>query len=140
MPTAKSKDQKKRNSPSKRQTRSKAQAGGNSGKAGVIFPVGRLARMIRRSHAKRSGVSAGVFMAAVLEYLCAEILEIAGDHCLASKRRTIQPKNINLAIRSDNELSKLVAHSTMYQGGVLSNVDSRLLPKKKGKSADSQDV
>ena len=126
-----------RNTPSKRNTRSKAKGTGpgNSAKAGTVFPVGRLARMIRRTHARRSGYSAGVFMAAALEYVCAEVLELAGDHCVKAGRKTIAPKHINLAVRSDAELSKLIAHATMFQGGVTQHVDPRLLPKKKGKAA-----
>lgn len=41
-----------------------------SAKAGVIFPVGRMLRYIKKGHPKyRIGVGAPVYMAAVLEYL-----------------------------------------------------------------------
>ena len=48
-------------------------------KAGVNFPVGRLQRYIKQGlYAKRVSGS-GVYMAAVLEYIVAEILECASD-------------------------------------------------------------
>ena len=61
-----------------------------SRKADTIFPVGRINRMIRQGrYAERIGNSAGVFMAAVLEYITAELLEAAGNLCLESKKAII---------------------------------------------------
>ena len=50
-------------------------------RAGLVFPVGRIGRYIREKcpHLK-VGKTGPVFMAAVIEYLCAEILEIAGEN------------------------------------------------------------
>ncbi|OWZ23585.1 Histone H2A.X, partial [Phytophthora megakarya] len=46
-----------------------------SAKAGLQFPVGRVARYLKKGrYAQRVGGGAPVYMAAVLEYLCAEIL------------------------------------------------------------------
>ena len=63
--------------------RGKGKASGKStssaAKAGLQFPVARLNRYMRKGkYATRVGVGAGVYMGAVLEYLCAEILELAG--------------------------------------------------------------
>ena len=50
-----------------------------SSRAGLIFPVGRLSRMLRQGrYAARVGGGAGVFMAGVLEYLTLEMLDMAG--------------------------------------------------------------
>ena len=49
-----------------------------SSKAGLQFPVGRIHRYLKGS-APRIGAGAPVYLAAVLEYLCAEILELAGN-------------------------------------------------------------
>ena len=52
----------------------------SSTKAGLQFPVGRIGRYLRQGkYATRMGAGAPVYLAAVLEYLCAEILELAGN-------------------------------------------------------------
>ena len=75
-------------------------------------------------------------MAASLEYVCAEVLELSGDHCVKANKHIIQPKHINLAVRNDAELGKLIAHATVFQGGTTQFVDPRLLKKKKGKAGE----
>lgn len=59
-----------------------------SAKAGVIFPVGRMLRYIKKGHPKyRIGVGAPVYMAAVLEYLtgeCLNQLDNSGSECGSS--------------------------------------------------------
>jgi histone H2A len=102
-----------------------------SSRAGLQFPVGRIHRFLKKGrYAKRVGIGAPVYAAAVLEYLAAEILELAGNAARDNKRKTINPRHITLAIRNDEELNKLLAHVTISQGGVLSNIHAVLLPKK----------
>uniref|UniRef100_A0A671NKV3 Histone H2A n=1 Tax=Sinocyclocheilus anshuiensis TaxID=1608454 RepID=A0A671NKV3_9TELE len=58
-----------------------------SSKAGVQFPVGRVHRLLRKGHyAERVGAGAPVYLAAVLEYLTAEILELAGNAARDNKK------------------------------------------------------
>ena len=52
-----------------------------SRRAGLHFPVGRIHRYLRKGpYAGRIGAFAPVYLAAVLEYLCAEIIELAGKN------------------------------------------------------------
>lgn len=77
-----------------------------SSKAGLQFPVGRIHRYLKGS-APRIGAGAPVYLAAVLEYLCAEILELAGNAARDNKKSRIIPRHVQLAIRNDEELNKV---------------------------------
>ncbi|XP_066573028.1 core histone macro-H2A.1 isoform X1 [Amia ocellicauda] len=104
-----------------------------SAKAGVIFPVGRMLRYIKKGHPKyRIGVGAPVYMAAVLEYLTAEILELAGNAARDNKKGRVTPRHILLAIANDEELNQLLKGVTIAAGGVLPNIHPELLAKKRG--------
>ncbi|XP_063050590.1 histone H2A.J-like [Engraulis encrasicolus] len=114
-------------------TRAKAKT--RSSRAGLQFPVGRVHRLLRKgNYAQRVGAGAPVYMAAVLEYLTAEILELAGNAARDNKKSRIIPRHLQLAVRNDEELNKLLGGVTIAQGGVLPNIQAVLLPKKTEKS------
>ena len=105
-----------------------------SSKAGLQFPVGRIGRYLRQGkYATRMGAGAPVYLAAVLEYLCAEILELAGNAARDNKKSRIVPRHITLAVKNDEELNKLLGGVTIASGGVLPNIHAVLLPKKTSK-------
>ena len=64
-------------------------------------------------------MSSSVYLAAVLEYLAAEILELAGNAARDNKKQRIVPRHLQLAIRNDEELNKLLGHVVISQGGVV---------------------
>ncbi|CAD5182974.1 unnamed protein product [Musa acuminata subsp. malaccensis] len=118
-----------------------------SSKAGLQFPVGRIARFLKAGkYAERVGAGAPVYLAAVLEYLAAEVrfcplsallftlmvLELAGNAARDNKKTRIVPRHIQLAVRNDEELSKLLGEVTIASGGVMPNIHNLLLPKKAG--------
>ncbi|CAF0810068.1 unnamed protein product [Didymodactylos carnosus] len=118
--------------------KARAKAKTRSSRAGLQFPVGRIHRLLRRgNYAERVGAGAPVYLAAVLEYLSAEILELAGNAARDNKKTRIIPRHLQLAIRNDEELNKLLSGVTIAQGGVLPNIQQVLLPKKSD-SAPSQ--
>ena len=63
----------------------------------------------------------------------AEVLELAGNAARDNKKTRIVPRHIQLAVRNDEELSKLLGGVTIAAGGVLPNIHSVLLPKTKAK-------
>ncbi|KAM9359394.1 histone H2A-like [Symphorus nematophorus] len=102
-----------------------------STRAGITFPVGRIHRLLRKgNYAERIGNGSAVYLSAVLEYLCAEILELAGNACRDNKKQRIAPRHILLAVKNDEELNKLLAGVTISDGGVIPNIQASLLPKK----------
>jgi histone H2A len=140
-----------------------------SSKAGLQFPVGRIARYLKAGkYAERVGAGAPVYLSAVLEYLAAEVipdpsfvpvcqirfdpiprflipcaewmvlqvLELAGNAARDNKKNRIVPRHIQLAVRNDEELSKLLGTVTIAAGGVMPNIQQALLPKKAGNKGD----
>ncbi|KAM5141811.1 histone H2A type 1-like [Mantella aurantiaca] len=111
--------------------KARAKAKTRSSRAGLQFPVGRVHRLLRKgNYAERVGAGAPVYLAAVLEYLTAEILELAGNAARDNKKTRIIPRHLQLAVRNDEELNKLLGGVTIAQGGVLPNIQAVLLPKK----------
>ncbi len=102
-----------------------------STEAGITFPVGRTQRYLKKhANTERVSVKAAVFLAGVLEYLAAEVLELAGNAARDNKKTRIIPRHIQLAVRSDDELSKLIS-ATIPGAGVIPSIHTALVPKAK---------
>ncbi|XP_062827127.1 late histone H2A.2.2 [Anolis carolinensis] len=121
--------------------KARATSQSRSSRAGLRFPVARIHRFLRKgNYAKRVGAGASVYLAAVLEYLTAEILELAGNIARDAQRNRITPRHLMVAIRLDQEINKVLGKVTIAQGGVLPNVQAAILPKHKNfKSRGSWD-
>ncbi|KAF7077210.1 hypothetical protein CFC21_081786 [Triticum aestivum] len=108
-------------------------------KAGLQFPVGRIGRFLKKGrYAQRVGSGAPVYLAAVLEYLAAEVLELAGNAAKDNKKTRIVPRHLLLAVRNDQELGRLLAGVTIAHGGVIPNINPVLLPKKLAAAAEKE--
>eukprot|EP00088_Acartia_fossae_P062063 TRINITY_DN7471_c0_g1_i4.p1 TRINITY_DN7471_c0_g1~~TRINITY_DN7471_c0_g1_i4.p1 ORF type:complete len:514 (+),score=139.16 TRINITY_DN7471_c0_g1_i4:80-1621(+) len=97
--------------------------------SGINFPVARFIKKMKKGrYAKRIGVGAGIYMAAVLEYLVAEVLDLAGLFIKDVKRVRINPRAILLTLRKDSELDMLTKNIVVPQGGVVEKIHQELLP------------
>ncbi|KAF2666104.1 histone-fold-containing protein, partial [Microthyrium microscopicum] len=111
----------------------------HSARAGLQFPCGRVKRHLRNMTRQKTriGAKAAIYLTAVLEYLTAEVLELAGNAAKDLKVKRITPRHLQLAIRGDEELDTLI-RATIAHGGVLPHINRALLLKveqKKGKKA-----
>ena len=107
-----------------------------STKAGLHFPVGRIARFLRQGrYAQRVGTGAPVYLAAVLEYLTAEVLELSGNYAKQLKKSRIVPRCIFMAVKEDPELDQLLSDAIIANGGAREHIDEFLYKKKKGAAA-----
>jgi len=101
-------------------------------RSGLQFPVGRVHRHLRVGrYAKRVTAGAPVYLAGVLEYLAAELLEMAGNAARDHGKARITPRHLMLAVRNDEELNRLLGAVTVPASGTLPNVHAALLPKQR---------
>ncbi|KAJ7329516.1 hypothetical protein JRQ81_015690 [Phrynocephalus forsythii] len=89
-------------------------------RAGLIFPVSRIDRFLRRGdYAERIGSGASVYMAAVLQYLTYDIVDIAGNIAAGEHKQRISPQHIQQAVSNDSELCSLLGTTAFPQGKTL---------------------
>ena len=104
-------------------------------RAGLQFPVTRIGRfMMAHVPFTRKSASAAVYLAAVAEYISAEILRLAGNAARDTKRQRITPRMIYMATAYDVELSGLFGGVIQF-GGVLPNIHEALLHGKTSKKS-----
>ena len=103
-----------------------------SARAGLCFPVGRIARMLKKGrYSERVGVGASVYTAAVLEYLVAEILEVSVMVVKQHKKARITPRYMFLGLQEDDEFRSLFKRSLITCSGVKPTSLAKLKSKKK---------
>lgn len=102
----------------------------HSKRAGLNFPVGRIKRFLKHNVRHRTRVSskAAIYLAAVMEYLTAELLDLAGIAAKQLNVKRITPRHLQLAIRGDEELDQLVK-ATISGGGVMPTISKNRMLK-----------
>ena len=109
----------------------------SSTRAGLLFGIPRVHNLMKKHRLARSvGKRPSVVMAAAMEYVSAEVLELAGNIVMGLNKKRITPRTIMLAISGDDELFKLVGcKATFTESGVAPHIEPAMLAKKGGKTA-----
>ena len=116
-----------------------------SQRSGLTFSISRIENIMRgqkktggdKTSKDRVGSTAAIYLTAVIEYLTAEILELAGNAAKDNGLVRIKPRHIMMAVENDEELDKLANNMgiIIVDGGVLPNIHRVLLPKQKTKKS-----
>ncbi|KAB1253670.1 Histone H2A-Bbd type 2/3 [Camelus dromedarius] len=85
-------------------------------RAELSFSVSHMERLLREGHyAQRLSSTAPVFMAAIIQYLAAKVLELAGNEAHNSSRRRITPELVDLAVHNSALLGGFFGTTTISQ-------------------------
>ncbi|MHA2265858.1 MAG: hypothetical protein ACXAEN_25990, partial [Candidatus Thorarchaeota archaeon] len=107
-------------------------------RAKLIFSVSLAEKYLRGFGQIKYNIAAGapVYLASVLEYLAAEIMEGAGNVCRDAKRTNITVRHLYLSLHNDTELSNMLNrfNVVILGGGVVPNIHPRLLVQKPKKT------
>ncbi len=103
--------------------------GSSAIRAGLIFPPSRFVYMMKSRTCLRVSKSAGVYLAAVIEYLSAELLESSGNSVITNKRVRITPRDIYLAVKNDEDYNKMFNGTGILFSGTMPHIRKELLPK-----------
>jgi histone H2A len=88
-------------------TKPKRASVSQSKRAGLILPVGRVARYLKRRHKGPVSAGAAVYLTAVMEYMTAEMLDISGTLATNSGRKRIDNRSLYLTLQGDEDMQKL---------------------------------
>ncbi|XP_037410424.1 protein H2A.5-like [Triticum dicoccoides] len=92
------------------------------------FTAGHVGHYLKKGrYVDRVGSSGPIGLAAVLEYLAADL---AGNVAQYNKKTRLMPRHLLLATRNDEELSKMLDGITIAHSGVLPNIHFVLFSKK----------
>lgn len=111
-----------------------------SSSAGLIFPVSKAKAIIRQCGADRISKTAAVYLAAVMEYMAAEILNLAGNSARDNRKVIISARHVFLALQGDEELSRIMNRMgfVVVGGGVVPHIHSALLKSKDSRKRSSK--
>ena len=94
-------------------------------------------------YADRIGGGAPIYLTATLQYICSEVLELAGNEAQKVNKQRLMPRHVMLAIKNDIELNKLLGHGADFaQTGVVPKIHKEIMPnaKKGGKGGKGKQM
>ncbi|KAM6211285.1 histone H2A-like [Sarcoramphus papa] len=114
------------------EAKAKKSRSSRSSRAGLLFPVSRVDRQLRRGRfAERFGARAPVYLAAVLQWVTHKTMDVAGKISKKSKQQRISPSHLQTAMQKSSVLKQLL------QGGV-PRCRGRAVPKSQRVASSSK--
>ena len=112
-------------------------------KANIIFPPSIVEKFLRNFVYSKIMISSlvPVYLASVLEYIAAEILDISVFTCKQNKHIRITVRDLELSVRHDNDFDLLFKklNISFLGGGVVPYIHTSLLNNKKHKKKKDKD-
>ncbi|XP_062427308.1 histone H2A-beta, sperm-like [Rhea pennata] len=110
-----------------------------SSRAGLLFPVSRIDRLLRRGRfAKRIGAAAPIYLAAALQCVTQHTVEVAGNISKESKKQRISPRHLQLAVQSSPELKQLLRGMPGHQGSAVPHSQLVASPRNKKRKSEKR--
>jgi histone H2A len=118
--------------------KSTKKSAGSKKSSSLIFPAGRVGRLLRKGrYARRVSNGAAVFLAAALEFSVGELLELSSKTVAKGSKR-ITPRAVLLAVRNDADLGALLQNVTISRGGVAASQAAKAEKKAKKSKKSSK--
>lgn len=88
-----------------------------SSRAGLLFPVSRIERQLRRGQfAERFGANAPVYLAAVLQWVTHKTMDMAGKISKKNNQQYISPCHLQMSIKNSPVLKHLLGSGPKHRG------------------------
>ena len=110
-------------------------------KAAIEFPVGRIGRHLRKnSYFTRISEGASIYIAAALQHIINDILDLAVEVVNDDGRKRIIPGHILRGIIEDEEIKSLFKNALIFEGGrdAIGRVGKRKRLRKGNSQSQSQ--
>lgn len=123
--------------PTGRGAKAKKSRSSRSSRAGLLFPVSRIDRQLRRGHfAERLGARAPVFLAAVLQWVTHKTMDMAGRISKKSNQQRISPGHLQMAVRNSSALRQLLLGKPRHHSRAVPHSQRMASPSKKKAAKD----
>ncbi|XP_014795543.1 PREDICTED: histone H2A-beta, sperm-like [Calidris pugnax] len=100
-----------------REAKTKKSRSSRSSQAGLLFPVSRIDRQLRRGlFARHFSARAPVYLAAVLQWVTHKIVDAAAVVCKKSKQKRISPSHMEAALQRCSGLQQLLRGTVRPRG------------------------
>ncbi|XP_065491639.1 late histone H2A.2.2-like [Caloenas nicobarica] len=120
------------------EAKAKKSRSSRSSRAGLLFPVSRVDRQLRRGHfAERLGARAPVYLAAVLQCVTRKTMDEAAKISKEKKQQRISPLHLKMAVQKSSVLKKLMRGSMRRQRGKAGPQSQRLASRSRKKATKS---